>query len=129
MRKAEADDKQKLIRQETAIESVVESVLKNVISVFVSNIGEKRHTKAGMIDRANQEHEKPSTSQQRGQEKRRQYSTSFKTEIINEMDNGEKAERLAVKYRINQSLALKWFKDRIKVMKAASSTHKKYLKI
>ena len=107
----------------------MESVLKNVISVFVSNIGEKRHTKAGMIDRANQEHEKPSTSQQRGQEKRRQYSTSFKTEIINEMDNGEKAERLAVKYRINQSLALKWFKDRIKVMKAASSTHKKHLKI
>lgn len=45
------------------------------------------------------------------------------------MDNGEKAEHLAMKYSINQSLALKWFKDCIKIMKAASSGHKKHLKI
>ena len=82
-----------------------------------------------MIDLTNQEHEKSSTSKRRGQEKKREYSTSFKAEIINERDNGEKAERLAVKYRINRSLALKWFKHRIKIMKAASSEHKKHLKI
>ena len=82
-----------------------------------------------MIDLTNQEHEKSSTSQRRGQKKRRQYSTSFTAEIINEMDNGEKAEHLAIKYQINQSLTLKWFKDRIKIMKAAWSEHKKHLKI
>ena len=128
-RKAEADEKLKLIRQEPAIESVMKSVLKDVVSVVVSNVGEKRHTKAGMIDLTNQEHEKPSPFQRRGQEKRRQDSTSFKAEIINEMDNGEKAERLAIKYRINRSLALKWFKGCIKIMKATSSEHKKHLKI
>ena len=85
----------------------MKSVLKDVVSVLVSNVGEKRHTEAGMIDLTNQEHEKPSTSQRRGQKKRRQYSTSFKAEIINEMGNGEKAGRLAIKYQINQSLALK----------------------
>ena len=107
----------------------MKSVFKDVVSVVVSNVGEKRHTEAGMIDLTNQEHEKPSTFQRRGQEKRRQYSTSFKAEIINEMDNGEKAERLAIKYRINRSLALKWFKGCIKIMKAASPEHKKHLKI
>ena len=107
----------------------MKSVIKDVASVAVSNVGEKRHTEAGMIDLTNQEHEKLSTSQQRGQEKRRQYSTSFKAEIINEMDNREKAERLAIKYQINRSLALKWFKDSIKIIKAAPSEHKKHLKI
>ena len=107
----------------------MKSVLKNVVSLIVSNVGEKRHTEAGMINLTNQEHEKFSTSQWRGEEKRRQYSTSFKAEIINEIDNGEKAKRLAIRYRINQSLALKWSKDRIKIMKAASSEHKKHLKI
>ena len=118
-RKAEVDDKQKMIRQKPAIESVVKSVLKGVISVVVSNVGEKRYSEARMINLTNQEHEKPSTSQRRGKEKRRQYSTSFKAEIINEMDNAEKAERLAMKYPINRLLALKWFKDRVKIMKVA----------
>ena len=45
------------------------------------------------------------------------------------MDNGEKAEHLAMKYSINQSLSLKWFKDCIKIMKVASSGHNKHLKI
>ena len=36
---------------------------------------------------------------------------------------------MAIKYRINRLLALKWFKDRIKIIKAASSEHKKHLKI
>ena len=107
----------------------MKSVLKDVVSVVVSNVGEKRHTEAGMIDLTNQEHEKPSPFQRRGQEKRKQYSTSFKAEIINEMDNGEKAEHLVIKYRINRSLALKWFKGCIKIMKVASSEHKKHLKI
>ena len=67
----------------------------------------KKHTEAGKIDLTNQEREKPSTSQQRGQEKRKQSCNSFKAEIINEMDHGEKAERLTIKYRINRSLAVK----------------------
>ena len=45
------------------------------------------------------------------------------------MDNGEKADHLAMKYSINQLLALKWFKDCIKIMKVASSEHKTHLKI
>ena len=67
----------------------------------------KKHTEAGKIDLTNQEREKPSTSQQKGQEKRKQSCNSFKAEIINEMDHGEKAERLTIKYRINRSLAVK----------------------
>ena len=67
----------------------------------------KKHTEAGKVDLTNQEREKPSTSQQRGQEKRKQSCNSFKAEIINEMDHGEKAERLTIKYRINRSLAVK----------------------
>lgn len=45
--------------------------LKDAVSVIVSNVGEKRHTEAGMINLTNQEHEKLSNSQRRGQEKRR----------------------------------------------------------
>lgn len=96
-----------MIRQVPAIKSVVKSVLKDVVSVVMSTVGEKKHTEAGKIDLTNQEREKPSTSQQRGQEKRKQSCNSFKAEIINEMDNGEKAERLTIKYRINRSLAVK----------------------
>ena len=96
-----------MTRQVPAIKSVVKSVLKDVVSVVVSTVGEKKHTEADKIDLTNQEHEKPSTSQQRGQEKRKQSCNSFKAEIINEMDHGEKAERLTIKYRINRSLAVK----------------------
>ena len=81
-----------------------------------------------MIDLTNQEHEKLSNSQRRGQEKRRQYYTFLKAQIINEMGNSEKAESLAIKYQINRALALKQFRDRIKIMKAASSEHKKHQK-
>ena len=95
----------------------------------MSTVGEKKPTEAGKIDLTNQEREKSSTSQQRGQEKRKQSCNSFKAEIINEMDNGEKAERLTIKCRINRSLAVKQFKDRIKIMKIVLSEHKKHLKI
>ena len=54
----------------------MKSVLKDVVYVVVSNVGEKRHTEPGMIKLTIQEHDKSSTSLRKGQEKRREYSAS-----------------------------------------------------
>ena len=71
----------------------------------------------------------PVKTLRRGQNKRRQYSASFKADVIQEYEANVKAEDIAVQFNINRSLVLKWYKNCAVIMKAATSEHKKHLKI
>ena len=127
-REAESVEEKKLIRQEPAIVSVASSVLKTLVSIVETNEGASTHAGNERIDLTEgQDHAKPSTSRRRVQDVRRQYTAIFKSQIIDEMDDGEKEETFAIKYRINRSLPLKWYKDLIKIIEGSKFRTQKTL--
>ena len=106
------------------MESVVSSVVERLVGAVERNVDGEQRTTQKLLDESN-----PLKTRRRGQNKRRQYTASFKSDVIQEYEAGVKAEDIAVQFNINRSLVLKWYKDRTVIMKAATSEHKTHLKI
>ena len=89
---------QRKFREKPAIESVVPSVMERIVSTV--EMGENRNI--ANVENSGKVVKK--ATNRRGQEKRRQYTASFKAEVIGEYKSGMKDDDVAMLYRINQSL-------------------------
>ena len=84
--------------EEPATELVVSSLMEQMISTV-----EKSESR-NVINVENCENEVKKSSNRRGQEKHRQYTTLFKAKIIGEYESGMKDQDVAMLYRVNSLL-------------------------
>ena len=85
-------------REEPAIESVVSSLMQRMISRV------EKSKSRNVINVENCENEVKKSFNRRGQEKCRQYTASFKTEVIGEYESEMKDQDVVMLYRVNRSL-------------------------
>ena len=111
-------------------ETVANFVLESMLSVVFKE-AEKSVSEAGEeVNEESREESNVKTSKRRGSEKRRQYSASYKLDVIREIENEEATEySLEEKYKINRSLINKWKNNKKKISDAAVREHKNILKI
>ena len=96
----------------------VKSVIPDLVKAVVLEVKQNIHDEKSVLSERK-------TNERRGADKRKQYTVTFKAQVISDFEAGESDKTLESKYFINRSLVQKWNKDKNKIFAEAASRHKK----